>query len=163
MIAQVIVSKIVLVSKIIGKAIYVFSVLGAVQDCYLLHSVVICVICDPWLCWLFCGRWLGGIEVGPLIAATYRYIQMFILFIYSIVWYITTAASASLRIMVYSGSVQKYRRKYFHSAFIHFGCAGALPVDVVGPWLVGFNTCTFQKVQNTSIQFCEFSKHERMG
>jgi len=47
MIAQVIVSKIVLVSKIIGKAIYVFSVLGAVQDCYLLHSVVICVICDP--------------------------------------------------------------------------------------------------------------------
>ena len=43
MIAQVIVSKSVLVSKIIGKAIYVFSVLGAVQDCYLLHSVVICV------------------------------------------------------------------------------------------------------------------------
>ncbi|KAL5647231.1 hypothetical protein ACJX0J_041586, partial [Zea mays] len=36
-----IVSKIVQVSKITGKAVCVLSVFGAVQDCYLLHSAVI--------------------------------------------------------------------------------------------------------------------------
>jgi hypothetical protein len=41
MIAQDIVSKIVQVSKILGKAVCVLSVFGAVQDCYLLHAAVI--------------------------------------------------------------------------------------------------------------------------
>lgn len=87
-----IVSKIVQVSKITGKAVCVLSVFGAVQDCYLLHSAVILNHKGPLeiirvfgsiltsdspgfgclSATLACGdcSLVGGIAVGPLIAAT---------------------------------------------------------------------------------------------
>ena len=59
--------------------------------------------------------------------------------------------------------VQKYKSKILsYSVSIYFGCAGALPIHVVGPWLLQLHIS--EGVEHFSIvQFSDFSQHERMG